>query len=99
MNLSLYRYSFGSELTMQDVKETLTVAVLATQCLHGLSQVMLDTRFSVDSKKRRCVVDAGSAVGRDIARIFTGLLSHQYGETAFKVKRIAGGRRRLHRHN
>ena len=36
-----------------------------------------------------CVVDAATDVGRAIARIFTGFLTREFGEKAFKVERIA----------
>jgi hypothetical protein len=34
------------------------------------------------------VVDAATDVGRAIARIFTGFLSREFGEEAFKVERV-----------
>ena len=44
----------------------------------------------LDNDKRSCVVDAATEVGGAIARIFTGFLTREFGEEAFKVERIAG---------
>jgi len=88
MNRELYRYNFDSKVPIRDVEESLLLAVLATECLHGRALVRLDASFCLDSKKRSCVVDAATDVGRAIARIFTGFLSREFGEEAFKVERV-----------
>ena len=48
----------------------------------------VSTHPSACEKKRACVVDAGTEVGRHIARIFTGFLTREFGEEAFKVERV-----------
>jgi len=88
MNRELYRYNFDSKIPIQDVEESLLLAVLAAESLHGRALVRLDASFCLDSKKRSCVVDAATDVGRAIARIFTGFLSREFGEEAFKVERV-----------
>jgi len=88
MNRELYRYNFDSKVPIQDVEESLLLAVLAAESLHGRALVRLDASFCLDSKKRSCVVDAATDVGRAIARIFTGFLSREFGEEAFKVERV-----------
>ena len=89
MNRELYRYNFNSNVPLRDVEESLLLAVLATESLHGRSLVRLDASFCLDAGKRSCVVDAATDVGRAIASIFTGFLSREFGEEAFKVERIA----------
>ncbi|MFH1891094.1 MAG: hypothetical protein ABIK83_00250 [Candidatus Zixiibacteriota bacterium] len=90
MNRELYRYNFDSKIPIQDVEESLLLAVLAAESLHGRSLVRLDASFCLDPKKRSCVVDAATEVGRAIARIFTGFLAREFGEEAFKVERVGG---------
>ncbi len=90
MNRELYRYNFAETVPLRDVEESLLLAVLATECLHGRSLVRLDASFYLDNKKRSCVVDAATEVGRAIARIFTGFITREFGEKAFKVERIVG---------
>ena len=90
MNRELYRYNCAATVPMRDVEQSLLLAVLATECLHGRSLVRLDASFCLDNDKRSCVVDAATEVGRAIARIFTGFITREFGERAFKVERIAG---------
>jgi hypothetical protein len=88
MNRERYRYDFDARLPFQDVEESLLLAVLATECLHGRTQVRLDASFCLDPAKRTCVVDAATDVGQAIARIFTVFLIREFGEEDFKVERI-----------
>lgn len=88
MKRDIYRYNFSDDVPFRDVEESLLLAVLATESLHGRSLVRLDASFCLDEKKRACVVDAGTEVGRHIARIFTGFLTREFGEEAFKVERV-----------
>lgn len=90
MNRELYRYNFDSKVPIRDVEESLLLAVLAAESLHGRSLVRLDASFCLDSHKRSCIVDAATEVGRAIARIFTGFLTREFGEEAFKVERVGG---------
>lgn len=90
MNRELYRYNFDSKVPIRDIEESLLLAVLAAESLHGRSLVRLDASFCLDSHKRSCVVDAATEVGRAIARIFTGFLTREFGEEAFQVERVGG---------
>jgi len=75
---------------MQDVEESLLLAVLAAECLYGEARVRLDAGYSISERKRALVVDASTDIGRSINRIFTGFVTREFGEDAFKVERIAG---------
>ena len=88
MNGEIYRYEFQQDAPMPDIEETLLLAVIATEALHGRSKVNLDAKFQLDERKRTCEVDAGNDVGCDIARIFTGLLTSEIGESSFRVERV-----------
>jgi hypothetical protein len=85
-----YRYSFNEDVPLREVEESLLLAVLAVENLYGRSPVRLDATFLLDRKERTCEVNAGTEVGRAIARIFTGFLTQQFGERAFRVERIGG---------
>ena len=88
MNREIYKYEFPPDLSIQEVERSLALSVLTTESLHGRSQVRMDASFFVDTEKHACVIDADTEVGRDIARIFTGYLTREFGENAFRVKRI-----------
>lgn len=88
MNGDIYRYQFAPDIPANDAEETLLLAVLAAECLHGQSRVRLDASYCMDAEKRVCVIDAGTDVGRAIVRIFTGFAIREFGESAFKVRRV-----------
>ncbi len=91
MARELYRYDFDPKVPFANIEETIFLAVAAAEGLYGRSVVRLDTSFSLDPKTRSCVLEAGTEVGRCIARIFTAYVSYEFGEEAFKVERLGSG--------
>ena len=85
-----YRYKLPPDASMDSVQDSLMIAVLAAEGLHGRSRVRLDAWFELDRKARHCRVDAGTAVGQDIARIFESFLANEFGEGAYEVERDDG---------
>ena len=85
----VYRYSFEKDVPLQDVEESLLLAVLAAECLHGESRVRLDAGYYLDKESRACVVDASTPVGQDINKTFTGFCIREFGQDSFKVERVA----------
>lgn len=88
MNTKVYRYTFSSSIPALDIEETLQLAVLSAESLHGQSRVRLDASYCMDTEKHSCVIDAGTDVGRDIVRLFTGFAIKEFGEEAFRVVSI-----------
>lgn len=88
MSNEVYSYSFRPDVDMDQVKETLQLATMAVEGLHGRSRIQLDASFQCDLAARKAEVVAGTEVGDAIARIFTALLSTAIGEPAFKVERV-----------
>lgn len=91
MAREIIRYSFAQAVAPREIEETLLLAVLAAECLHGVSRVRLDASYWLDGPSRRCVVDASRAVGRTLNRLFTGLAAKEFGEGAFSVERVDSG--------
>jgi hypothetical protein len=73
---------------MLDVEETLLLAVMAAESLHGQSKVRMDAAYQMVTEKRACVIDGTTPVGRDICRIFAGYAIKEFGEDSFKVRRV-----------
>lgn len=88
MNSSIYRYMLGDTVPMQDVQDSLLLAILAMECLHGSAQTRLDLVHEFDPKKRVCIIDAATQVGRDLNRLFTGFLQREFGHDSFQVERM-----------
>lgn len=89
MNATIYRYRFGPQVKLQDVEETLFLAAVAAEGLHGAAAVRMDACCMVSQERRVCAVDARSDVGRDINLIFTNLLVRQFGREAFEVEALS----------
>lgn len=88
MPRELYRYTFTGDIPLEEIEASLLLAVLATESLHGESQARLDISHFLDTDRRACVIDAGTAAGRDFNRLFVGFLRREFGEDAFQVERV-----------
>lgn len=88
----LYRYSFGDRISIQDVEETLMLALLGTESIYGAAQTRLDVLHSVDEATKQIVIDAATEPGLDLNRLFTGFLQREFGDDAFRVKRFTESR-------
>jgi hypothetical protein len=90
MSGEAYRYTFSDDASASTAKDLLLLSVVAVECLRGGSVVRLDAACQFDESHRTCVVECGTDVGQSIARIFTGFLTREFGEQAFRVERIGG---------
>lgn len=84
----IYRYAFSSDVPPQEIEASLLLAVVATEALHGEAQTRLDAAHYFNPDRRACVIDAGTAVGRDFNRVFIGLVTREFGADAFSVERV-----------
>ena len=87
MNRLVYNYSFSKHVPVDDIEDSLMIAALAAEALHGRASMKQDASFCLNKKTRVCVVDAETPVGCDIARILTTFITRGYGERAFTVER------------
>ncbi|MBI5866933.1 MAG: hypothetical protein HZB43_01355 [candidate division Zixibacteria bacterium] len=85
-----YQYFFKRHIDIADVQDTLTLAILGAENLHGRARIRLDGSWRLDRQRRVCTIDASTPVGEDIAKLFTGYLGKEFGEAAFSVRRPAG---------
>lgn len=88
MSETTYRYVFEPGVPQDEVEDTLVLAILAAQALHGESQVRLDAEHAVERSTRSVSIDAATAVGKDLNRLFTGLVVREFGATSFSVRRV-----------
>lgn len=87
MYRSVYEFNFSKRVPTDDIEDSLALAALATEALHGRSAIINEAAFRFDRKHRKCVVDAETSIGCDIARILTAFITKGYGESAFNVER------------
>jgi len=88
MSQVLYRYILTPNVP--EVEASLLLAVLATEALHGESQVHLDAAHRHDPGVRTVTIDAATPVGRDLNRLFVGFLRREFGADSFTVERVEG---------
>ena len=83
-----YRFRFAPSVPVEEIEASLVLAVLATESVHGESQVRLDAAHYLDSETRTCVVQSDTPVGQDFSRHFTNFLRREFGDDAFTVERV-----------
>jgi hypothetical protein len=96
MKTEAYRYKFEKGIALRDARDTLLLATVAAEGLHGTACIKMDLCHRFDKQRLTCVIDARSDAGRDVARIFTNILRHEFGADAFNVRAVsAAGIRKL----
>jgi len=88
MSAEVYRYTFASSVPFEEVEASLVLAIMATESLHGQSQVRLDAAHAIDTEKLSCAIDASTPVGRDLNRLLIGFISREFGPDSFDVERV-----------
>ncbi|TWU04179.1 hypothetical protein CA54_60610 [Symmachiella macrocystis] len=84
----MYKYTFAPQVDMLEIEASFLLAVLATESLHGESQVRLEAKHAMDVDRRTCVIDAGNLVGRDLNSLFVKFVGREFGEDAFTVREV-----------
>ena len=84
----VYRFVIQPRVPLDEIECSLVLAILTTESLHGETQTRLDAAHFFDADQRACVIDAHTDVGRDLNRIFTGLLLREFGPDSFRVERV-----------
>ena len=87
MTHDTYKYRFDESVPAQELEDTFMLAMLAVESLHGRSRMRMESRFNLDKARRTCVIDASTDVGSDLARIFTGFATKEYGERSVLIER------------
>src|SRR5262245_57701594 len=86
MSRQVFKYTFDSAVPMDEVEQTLVLALLVVQILHGDAQARLAVGHYFDRRRRACVVDASTPEGRDLSKLLVGLLIREYGPDSFAVR-------------
>jgi hypothetical protein len=84
----VYRYRIARSVPFVESEASFCAAILAVEILHGATQVRLDARHATDLRERTWLVHADTEVGRNLNRLFAGLLASRLGESSFRVERL-----------
>ena len=82
----IYRFRFARTVPPRDIEDTLMLALMAVESLHGRVRLRMDGCYTLDKEQRLCEIDASSRVGADLAEIFTGYATREYGDDAVTIQ-------------
>lgn len=82
-----YVFTFDESINLDEVRASLVLATMAVESLHGEAQAQLDMAYQFDDAKFQCLIDANTAVGRDLNRVFAGFLRREFTPDSFCVER------------
>lgn len=84
----IYRFKFKDGVPPKEIEETLFWAVFNAESVFGKPKVRLDASFYFERDKNVCVIDKSTDVGEHIAKVFTSMISLEFGEESFQVERL-----------
>ena len=88
MNPPVYRFAFPNLPSLLMAQMTLQLAMVAAEGLFGKTVVCMDVSYYVHAPRNVILIDATTAVGASLVRIYTALLIDELGEDAFTVRRV-----------
>jgi len=88
MNRGVYRFDFDPVVPPIEAELTLHLALIAVEGLHGEAKVRMDASYHVDEPRRAIFVDGTTDVGDSLVRVFTRFLTREFGDAAFRVRRV-----------
>jgi len=87
MTAKAFRFEFEPSIQLTEAELSLHLALYAVEGLYGEARVRLDASYHLDEAGRGITVDCGTEVGAAVVQVFTRLLSREFGEDAFRVRR------------
>ena len=88
MRRKVYRFRFSSKVPPRRAEETLFLAFFAAEGIHGVRRVRRESGYLFDRKTRTCVVEASTAVGDTVVRVYSRLLDLEFGEGSYRVESV-----------
>jgi len=82
------KFSFKKSIKRKWIETHIMWAIFNAECIFGKPKVRTGFSYYVSDDKPQCVFDISTDVGEHIARLFTGMMIKELGETGFEVKRI-----------
>lgn len=88
MNTKAFRFEFERSVSLTEAERTLHLAAFAAEGLFGAAVVRLELKYQVNERADTIIVDGDSDVGVAVARVYTALLLHEFGQDAFRVRPV-----------
>ena len=88
MTINVYRFEFDRDVSLIEAEETAQLAGMAVEGLFSTARVLMDFNYHVDEPHRTIFIDGTTEVGDAIVKVFTALALREFGEDAFRIRRI-----------
>ncbi len=88
MTANVFRFEFEPTVPLTEAEMSLHLSMFAVEGLYGEARVRLEASYHLDEPHRTITVDGSTEVGAAIVKVFTRLLGREFGEDAFRVRRV-----------
>ncbi|MCE9636100.1 MAG: hypothetical protein K8T90_10380 [Planctomycetes bacterium] len=85
MTRTTYHFTFASAVPMDAVEDALLLAAIAADAVAGDADGARRTTHVLDDRSRTCVIDARTAAGTALVRVFFAYIAVAFGLRAFRV--------------
>jgi len=85
-----YRFEFSESMDVDKAKQSLVLALILTEILHGETAAQLGATYQFEADRRECRVYVEGTVGRHFNLLVTGLLNLRFGADSFRLVRVSG---------
>lgn len=92
MSQTIYRFEIDQSVPLTEAEQSLHLAMIALEGLYGSAGIRLDARYHLDEGGRAIVVDGSTPIGSSLVKVFSTLLTREFGEDAARVIRTEGER-------
>lgn len=89
MVANAYQFGVSPSVPFLDAEMSLHLAMQAVAGLFGEARVRLEASYHADEGQRAITVDGGTEVGAALVKVYTQLLTREFGEDAFTVRASA----------
>lgn len=90
MMRTIYQFKFAPTLPLGEVRDSLHLAEMAAEAVHGEADVLLDAQHEFNDDDRTCRIVGSTPAGRDLVRLFSNFLRREFGRDAFAVSAVSG---------
>jgi hypothetical protein len=80
------RFMFDQSVPLREARETLKLAQMAVESLHGRERVEFEAPVAIDGIARMFEFDVSRRTGRTLALIFSGYVRREFGPEAVRVE-------------
>lgn len=87
MTPAAYRFEINPDVPLEEAELSIRLAMIALEGLFGHAGVSVDARYRLDEPDRAVVVDGSTRVGAALVRVFATLLSREFGDGSYTVRR------------